>query len=77
MKKYIALLIFCRKRKKFHSTELNDAPLEGLTIFLYCSSFGHTALESSRLGEFECEISPGENLRKKVMAFDNSGENSV
>ena len=30
----------------FHSNELYDAPLEGSTIFLYCSSLGLTSMES-------------------------------
>ena len=34
------------KLEKFRSTELNDATLEGLTIFLYRSSFGPTALKT-------------------------------
>ena len=49
--KITALLNFCRKTEKFHSTELYDAPLEGSTIFLYHSSTGCTSFESYRLEE--------------------------
>ena len=42
--------------EKFHSTEPNDAPLEGSTIFLYHSSTGHTALENCRLAELKYAI---------------------
>ena len=51
-KKITAILGFCLKTYKnfaWLSLELNDAPLEELTIFLYCSSFGPTALQSCRL----------------------------
>ena len=34
-------------------------------------------MESSRLAEFECEISPGYDVRQNVMAFDNSGTKAV
>ena len=33
-KQVTALLSFCMKTEKFRSTEVNDAPLEGSTIFL-------------------------------------------
>ena len=39
--------------QKFRSSELNDAPLEGSTIFLYRSSTGYTPLDSSRLAELK------------------------
>ena len=42
--------------EKFHSTDLNDPPLEGLTSFLYRSFLGHTALESCRLAELKYAI---------------------
>ena len=41
---------------KFCSTELHDAPLEGSTIFLYCSYLGHMSLESCRLAEWKYAI---------------------
>ena len=51
-KKITALLIFWPGNlEKYRSTELYDAPLEGLTIFLYRSSFGTTALERCRLDQ--------------------------
>ena len=51
-----ALLNFCRKTEKFHSTELYDAPLEGSTNFLYHSSLGRTSMESCRLAELKYAI---------------------
>ena len=42
--------------EKFRSTELYDAPLEGSTIFLYCSSLGSTSMESCRLAELKYTI---------------------
>ena len=33
-KQITALLSFCMKTEKFRSTEVNDAPVEGSTIFL-------------------------------------------
>ena len=34
-------------------------------------------MESSQLAKFECEISPGYDVRQKVMAFDASGTKAV
>ena len=50
------LSIFGGKLRKICSTDLNGAPLEGSTNFLYRSSFGHTALESCRLAELKYAI---------------------
>ena len=44
------------KTEKFRSTEVNDAPLEGSTIFLYRSSTSHTSLDSSGLAELKYAI---------------------
>ena len=41
------------------------------------SSTTDTSIESSQLAEFECEISPGYDVRKKIMAFNNSGTKAV
>ena len=52
VKKITAILIFLPENlEKYHSTELYDAPLEGLTIFLYRSSTICTPSESSGLAE--------------------------
>ena len=52
--KKLQLLIFLPENlEKFHSTELNDAPLEGSTIFLYCSFSSRTPLDSSGLAELK------------------------
>ena len=48
-KKIAALSIFWQKLRKFRSTELYGALLEGSTIFLCCNSLGSTAMESCRL----------------------------
>ena len=43
-KKITALLIFLAENlEKFRSTELDGAPLEGSTMFLFCSSLGSTS----------------------------------
>ena len=42
--------------EKLSSTERNDAPLEGSTIFLYRSSLGDTAVESCRLDELNMQF---------------------
>ena len=52
----ITALKFLPENLEFRSTELYDGPLEGSTIFLYHSSFGHTALESYRLAELKYAI---------------------
>ena len=49
-----ALLLFLPENlEKYRSTELYDAPLEGLTIFLYRSSTSRTPLDSSGLAELK------------------------
>ena len=56
-KKITALYIFLHEKlENFHLTKLYDAPLEGLTIFLYRSFFGPTALESCRLDQLKYAI---------------------
>ena len=55
-KKITALLSFCLKTEKFRSTELNDAPLEGSTIFLFRSSLGCTSMESCELADLKYAI---------------------
>ena len=53
-KQITALLIFWPENlKKYRSTELYYAPLEGLTIFLYHSSTSRTSLVSSGLAELK------------------------
>ena len=52
--KKLQLLIFLPENlEKYHSTELYDAPLEGLTIFLYRSFSSRTPLDSSGLAELK------------------------
>ena len=51
--KNTAFLGFWLKTEKFRSTELNDAPLEGSTVFLYRSSLGCTSMESCRLAKLK------------------------
>ena len=54
----------------FHSTGLNGAPLEGSTIFIYHSSFGHTALESCRLTELKYAIFSRTGRKTKITALE-------
>ena len=51
--------------EKFRSTELYDAPLEGLTIFLYRSSLGRTPMESCQLAELKDAIFSGTGRKTK------------
>ena len=53
--------------EKFRSTELYDAPLEGSTIFLYCSSLGRTSMESCRLAELKYAIFSGTGRKTKKL----------
>ena len=71
-KKITALLFFCLKTlENFRSAELFDAPLEGLTIFLYRSSTIRTPLDSSGLAELKYAFfsSTGGNT-KKITALE-------
>ena len=53
-KKFTALLIcLAENLEKVRSTELNDASLEGSTIFLYRSSTSRTPLDSSGFAELK------------------------
>ena len=55
--KITAVLIFLPENlEKYRSTELYDAPLEGLTIFLYRSSLDRTSLESCQIAELKYAI---------------------
>ena len=54
--KNTAHLNFCRKTEIFSLTEIYDPPLEGLTIFLYRTSLGHTSMESCQLAELKYAI---------------------
>ena len=55
--KITALLNFLPENlENFRSTEVDGAPLEGSTIFLYHSSLGRTSLESCRLAELKYAI---------------------
>ena len=56
-KKTTAFSIFLHNNfKKIRSTELDDAPLEGLRSFLYRSFLGHTALKSCQFAELKYAI---------------------
>ena len=55
--------------KLFLWTVLKHGLLAGSTILLQYSAITRTPLESSQLGEFGCEISPGQNLRQKSYGF--------
>ena len=65
-KKITALLLFLPENlEKYRSTELYDAPLEGSTIFLYCSSTSRTSLLSSGLVELKYAFSAGQDVTLK------------
>ena len=66
-KQITALLIFLPENlEKYRSTELYDAPLEGLTIFLYHSSTSRTSLVSSGLADLKYAFfsKTGRNTKK-------------
>ena len=60
-----------RKTKKLRCSNLflsmvfKHGLLEGSTFLFQYSSMIRAPLESSRLAEFECEISPGQDVRQK------------
>ena len=58
-KNYSSFNFLPENLEKFRSTKLYGAPLEGSTNFLYRSSLGCNALESSQLGELKYAISAG------------------
>ena len=58
-KNYSSFNFLLENLEKFRSTELHGAPLEGSTIFLNRSSTCQMSMESYRLAEFGCEITPG------------------
>ena len=58
-KTYSSLNFLLENLEKFRSTELDDAPLEGLKIFLYRSSLGRTSMENCRLAEWKYAIFSG------------------
>ena len=64
-KNMTALLILSENLEKYRSTELYDAPLEGSTIFLYCSSTSCTPLDSSGLVELKYAFSAGQDVTLK------------
>ena len=70
--KITALLKFPENLEKFHSTELYDVPLEGSTIFLYCSSLGRTSMESCRLAELKYAIFSRTGRKTKKLRRSNA-----
>ena len=55
-KNYSSFNFLAENLEKFRSTEHYCAALGGSTIFLCCSSFGSTAMESCRLPELKYAI---------------------
>ena len=55
-KNYSSFNFLPENLENFRSTELYGAPLEGSTIFLYCSSTCCTSMESCRLAELKYAI---------------------
>ena len=64
-KKYRSFKFLPENFEKFRSTELYDAPLEGLTSFLYRSSLGRMSMESCRLAELKYAILSGTGRKTK------------
>ena len=62
IKNYSSFKFLPENLENFCSTELNDAPLERSTIFLYRSSLGRTSMESCRLAELKYAIFSGTEL---------------
>ena len=54
--KYSSFKFLSENLEKFRSTELNDAPLEGSTIFLHRSSLDRMSLESCGVAELKYGI---------------------
>ena len=52
-KNYSSFIFLPENLEKYRSTELYDAPEEGLTIFLYRRSTSRTRLDSSGLAELK------------------------
>ena len=57
--------------EKFRSTNLYDAPLEGSTIFLYCSYLGHMSLKSWQLAEWKYAIFSRTGRKTKKLGHSN------
>ena len=70
-KKYSSFNFLAENLEQFCSTELKDAAIEGLTIFLYPSSLGHTALESCHLAELKYAIFSRTGHRTKKLRRSN------
>ena len=66
-KKYSSFKFLPGNLEKFRLTELYDVPLEGSTIFLYCSSLGRTSMESCRLVELKYAIFSGTGHKTKKL----------
>ena len=68
-KNYIAaILIFLPENlEKIRSTELNNAPLKGSTIFICRSSLGSTAMESCQLAELKYAIFSSTGCKTKKL----------
>ena len=70
--KKLQLLIFLPENlEKHRSTELYDAPLEGLTIFLYRSSTNRTSLVSSGLAELKWAFFSRKGRNAKKLRHSN------
>ena len=63
--------------ENFRSTELNDAPLEGSTIFLYRSSTGRMSLESCPLAELKYAIFGRTGRKTKKLRRSNGFPTTV
>ena len=66
-KNYSSFKFLLENLEKFRSTKLYYGPLEGSTIFLYCSSLGRTSMESCRLAELKYAIFSGTGRKTKKL----------
>ena len=70
-KKYSSLNFLQENLEKFRSSELYGAPLEGSTIFLYCSSTCCTSMESCQLAELKYAIFSSTGRKMKKLQHSN------
>ena len=66
-KNYTSFNFLAENLEKFRSTELYGAALEGLTIFLCCSSLGCTSIESCQLADLKYAIFSSTGCKTKKL----------
>ena len=71
-KKLQLFKFFTRKLRKFCSTELYDAPLEGSTILSQCSCMTCAPLETSPLGKLNMQFHQDRTKDRRIRAFESA-----